>query len=121
MFEEEAVKHYNNLTKSALRLNEIVKEQQKEIEEYQKELEKADSLTQSCIFEGSKSAGKTYRQCLNMLEKQQQRINRAIEYIETNANYDENIKQCRDNLYDCECDDLLEILKGVQDERTTNI
>ena len=68
-FEEEAVKHYNNLTKSALRLNEIVKEQQ-------------------------------------------QRIDKAIEYIETNANYDENIKQCRDNLYDCECDDLLEILKG---------
>ena len=28
MFEEEAVKHYENLTKSALRLNEIVKEQQ---------------------------------------------------------------------------------------------
>ena len=33
MFEEEAVKHYNNLTNSALRLNEIVKEQQNKIEQ----------------------------------------------------------------------------------------
>lgn len=32
MFEEEAVKHYENLTKSALRLNEIVKEQQQRID-----------------------------------------------------------------------------------------
>ena len=31
MFEEEAVKHYENLTNSALRLNEIIKEQQERI------------------------------------------------------------------------------------------
>lgn len=72
MFEEEAVKHYNNLTKSALRLNEIVK-------------------------------------------KQQQRINRAIEYIEPFVDID----MCTINGRMLK--PLLEILKGVQDERTINI
>lgn len=67
MFEEEAVKHYNNLTKSALRLNEIVKEQQ-------------------------------------------QRIDKAIEYIQPFADID----MCTINGRMLK--PLLEILKGVQDE-----
>jgi len=75
MFEEEAVKHYNNLTKSALRLNEIVKEQQ-------------------------------------------QRMNKAIEYIEKNMqkeimsygdNFDSDFEIC---LWEEDIDNLLEILKG---------
>lgn len=83
MFEEEAVKHYENLTKSALRLNEIVKEQQ-------------------------------------------ERINKAIEYLENTPKVVGSI-----HLKDKESsyvfiektikEELLEILKGVQDERTTNI
>ena len=40
----------------------------------------------------------------------------AIEYIKENANYDISIKQCRDNLFDCECDDLLELLGDKEDE-----
>ena len=44
-------------------------------------MEKADSITQSCIFEGSRSAGKSYRQCLNWLEDYKSRIDKAIEII----------------------------------------
>jgi hypothetical protein len=54
------------------------------MEENQKlkeELQKADSITQSCIFEGSRSAGKSYRQCLNWLEDYKSRNEKAVEYI----------------------------------------
>lgn len=40
----------------------------KQLEEYKKELEKADSITQSCIFNGKKDSEISYRKCLNMLE-----------------------------------------------------
>lgn len=44
------------------------------------------------------------------IKELQERIDKAIDFIKENANYDISIKQCRDNLFDCECDDLLEIL-----------
>lgn len=57
-------------------LEEIEKEHQRingelreEIKEYQKELEKADSITQSCIFNGKKESEISYRKALNELEK----------------------------------------------------
>ena len=82
---------------------------QKENEKLQEELQKADSITQSCIFEGSRSAGKSYRQCLNWLEDYKQRNEKAIEYIE---NHTENID--RGTYYEdyVETYDLLNILQG---------
>lgn len=57
-------------------LKEIEKEHQRingelreEIKDYQKELEKADSITQSCIFNGKKESEISYRKALNELEK----------------------------------------------------
>lgn len=41
----------------------------KEIKEYQEELSKADSITQSCIFDGAKESAISYRECLNELDK----------------------------------------------------
>lgn len=41
----------------------------KEIKEYQEELSKADSITQSCIFNGAKESAISYRKCLNELDK----------------------------------------------------
>ena len=83
MFEEEAVKHYENLTKSALRLNEIVKEQQERINKAIEYLEDTP------------------------------RVVKSIHYRDKESNYvfiEKTIKN-----------ELLEILKGVQDERITNI
>ena len=40
MTEEDLIKAYNELTKTALRLDQMVKEKQQEIEQLKKELEK---------------------------------------------------------------------------------
>lgn len=40
-----------------------------DIKEYQKELEKADSITQSCIYNGKINSEISYRKSLNELEK----------------------------------------------------
>ena len=54
----------------------------KQLEEYQEELEKADSITQSCIFNGKKESEISYRKCLNMLEKHKNQQKKFIEYLE---------------------------------------
>ena len=60
---------------------EEVKELKKQLEEYQEELEKADSITQSCIFNGKKESEISYRKCLNMLEKHNNQQKEFIEYM----------------------------------------
>ena len=62
----------------------LLKENQelkKQVDEYQKELEKADSITQSCIFNGKKESKISYRKCLNMLEKHKNQQKEFIEYM----------------------------------------
>ena len=46
------------------------------------------------------------------LKQLQQRIDKSIEYIKDNACYDESINKCVDDLMYCNCDELVEILKG---------
>lgn len=86
-----------------LELKEIEKEHQRingelreEIKDYQKELEKADSITQSCIFNGKKESEISYRKALNELEKTNKanqelkdRIDKVVEII------DSEIKQAK--------------------------
>ena len=65
--------------------NDLLKENQelkKQVEEYENELEKADSITQSCIFNGKKESEISYRKCLNMLEKHKNQQKKFIEYLE---------------------------------------
>ena len=45
-------------------------------------MEKADSITQSCIFNGKKESEISYRKCLNMLEKHKNQQKKFIEYLE---------------------------------------
>ena len=61
-------------------------ELKKQLEEYQEELEKADSITQSCIFNGKKESEISYRKCLNMLEKHKNQQKKFIEYLENEIN-----------------------------------
>ena len=58
-------------------------ELKKQLEEYREELEKADSITQSCIFNGKKESEISYRKCLNMLEKHKNQQKEFIEYLES--------------------------------------
>ena len=45
-------------------------------------MEKADSITQSCIFNGKKESEISFRKCLNMLEKHKNQQKEFIEYLE---------------------------------------
>lgn len=55
----------------------------KQIEEYQKELEKADSITQSCIFDGKEESKILYRKCLNVLDKMNKQQKEFVKYLES--------------------------------------
>lgn len=61
---------------------EEAKELKKQLEEYENELEKADSITQSCIFNGKEESKISYRKCLNMLEKHKNQQKEFIKYLE---------------------------------------
>lgn len=105
---EKDIEYINQLEKELEQLKEIEKEHQRtngelreEIKEYQKELEKADSITQSCIFNGKKESEISYRKALNELEKTNKanqelkdRIDKAVDVINTQMkNADEGIKE----------------------------
>ena len=55
----------------------------KEIKEYQEELSKADSITQSCIFNGAKESAISYRKCLNELDKYKSLYENEKEHTDT--------------------------------------
>ena len=82
----------NILSKSCLLsyleiVEDLLKENQelkKQVEEYENELEKADSITQSCIFNGKKESEISYRKCLNMLEKHNNQQKDFINFLEDN-------------------------------------
>ena len=57
-------------------------ELKKQVEQYQQELEKADSITQSCIFNGKEESKISYRKCLNILDKKEAQQKEFIEYLE---------------------------------------
>ena len=62
----------------------------KQLEKYENELEKADSITQSCIFKGKKESEISYRKCLNMLEKHNNQQKEFIEWLEAMSKMYEN-------------------------------
>ena len=71
----------------------------KQVEEYQQELEKADSITQSCIFNGKEESKISYRKCLNILDKKEAKqkefidyMNKTIEELECDDVDDEEMK-----------------------------
>ena len=71
----------------------------KQVEEYQQELEKADSITQSCIFNGKEESKISYRKCLNILDKKEAQqkefidyMNKTIEELECDDVDDEEMK-----------------------------
>ena len=72
---------YIDCTHINTELLEENQELKKQLEEYQEELEKADSITQSCIFNGKKESEISYRKCLNMLEKHNNQQKEFIEYM----------------------------------------
>ena len=70
-------------------LQQKVEQLEKEVNEYQKELEKADSITQSCIFQGKQESEISFRNCLNKLE-QLENIRKEIKEYVKSKNFEEN-------------------------------
>lgn len=66
-------------------------ELKKQVEEYQQELEKADSITQSCIFNGKKESKISYRKCLNILDKKETQQKEFIEYLKHQVKLQEEL------------------------------
>lgn len=54
----------------------------KQLEEYKKELESADNLTQICIFKGKEENKISYRKCLNILDKKETQQKEFIKWLE---------------------------------------
>ena len=69
-------------------LQQKVEQLEKEVNEYQKELEKADSITQSCIFQGKQESKISFRNCLNRLEQLENIRKEAIDYVKNDSYFD---------------------------------
>lgn len=63
--------------------NQKLKEQ---LGKYKIELEKADSITQSCIFDGKKESKISYRKLLNLVKKNKTQQKEFIEWLENLIN-----------------------------------
>ena len=68
-------------------------ELKKQLEEHKKELEKADNLTQICIFKGKEESKISYRKCLNILDKKETQQKEFISYLEDKIKYFKNLEQ----------------------------
>lgn len=71
--------------------NDLLKENRKlkkQLDEYQKELEKADNLTQICIFKGKEESKISYRKCLNILDKKEAQQKEFIKYLDSIMDWD---------------------------------
>ena len=91
----------------------------KEIKEYQEELSKADSITQSCIFNGAKESAISYRKCLNELDKYKSLYENEKDKNDTLKRIIKKIEEYIENT-DCVTwdnqahEDILDLLKEVK-------
>lgn len=69
---------YKDLSEQLQQENQKLKEQ---LGKYKIELEKADSITQSCIFDGKKESKISYRKLLNLVKKNKTQQKEFIEYM----------------------------------------
>ena len=71
-------------------LDQAVDIQQLEQENNQlkEELQKADSITQSCIFDGKEESTINFRECLNILKLYKEVIEEVREYIDNNTEFE---------------------------------
>lgn len=83
---------------------------QQENKQLKKELEKADSITQSCIFQGKEESEISFRNCLNKMTDYKTRIDKAIELLNIRSHTNDIQLNMLNNLNTM--DKVLEILEG---------
>lgn len=81
--QEERIYDLELVVGSLQRENKKLKEQ---LGKYKIELEKADSITQSCIFDGKKESKISYRKLLNLVKKNKTQQKEFIEWLENLIN-----------------------------------
>ena len=107
-----------NVIADKLLLQKENQELKKQLEEYQQELEKADSITQSCIFNGKEESKISYRKCLNILDKKETQQKEFIEYLEDEI-YSIEPKGTGIN-YNCEYDSEEDYVMAMQEQSRLN-
>ncbi len=75
-------KEYKTQTEQFYCVYGYIKQLEEEIKEYQEELQKADSITQSCLLDEAKESTINFRQCLNGLALYKEVIEEVREYID---------------------------------------
>ena len=78
---ETQVEQFEFIYKYIENLEEEIRKLKKQLEQYENELEKADSITQRCIFNGKKESEISFRKCLNMLEKLKNQQKEFINFL----------------------------------------
>lgn len=109
-FDNFCILHCEDIEEALFDLEQL----RKENKELQEELQKADSITQSCIFNGKKESGLNFRQSLNLVKELRKenkelhsKIGKAIEYL---VNPVEKIWEGHS------IDEVVRILKGDVDD-----
>lgn len=88
---------------------------EKENQQSKEELQKSDSITQSCIFQGKEESTINFRKCLKQLDLYKSVIDEVTGLIEKHKFA--YINPLTQNIYNVsKCDDLLKILDKVNKE-----
>ena len=90
--------------------NKYLTEENKQLKE---ELQKADSITQSCIFEGKEESTINFRECLNKLELYKEVIEEVRELVYKMFNNE----PANSREYDYYCEKLLQILDKAKENK----
>ena len=88
---------------------------QQENQQLKEELQKADSITQSCIFEGKEESTINFRECLKQLELYKEVIEEVREHIEDSCYYPE--LENYSNMTSEEVKELVQILDKAKENK----
>ena len=89
---------------------DLTKEQLLLIKDYITNLQEENDI----LNDITESYEETSKEEQEEMEKLQQRIDKAIEFIKENSGYDEEISSCCDDLLYSDCDKLIELLGGEE-------
>ena len=103
-------------------ITKFIVELAKENQQLKEELQKADSITQSCIFEGKEESEINFRKAINLIEQYKSVLDEIREYIEHKSLYEEEYDyDYEENMYlsglsdEKAKDDILQILDKVKE------
>lgn len=85
---------YAELQLQLIEANELILVLQQENKQLKEELQKADSITQSCIFNGKKESELNFRQSLNLvkeLRQEKQQLKEKVEWYEKENKHNQEI------------------------------